>query len=119
MQSNEDCGYIDVRERHTTSYTTVLAEDTLAPLIEKLDLLEALQPQILCISWQMDRNYIIDYRIQKLIEAGNMVVCAGGNQDLPVIDITPVAVDGVIKVGGNLHNGFYQNWIDLYDITLQ
>ena len=36
----------------------------------------------------MDRNYIIDYRIQKLIEAGNMVVCAGGNQDLPVIDIT-------------------------------
>lgn len=118
MQSNEDCGYIDVYERHTTSYTTVLAEDTLAPLIEKLDLLEALQPQILCISWQMDRNYIIDYRIQKLIEAGNMVVCAGGNQDLPVIDITPVAVDGVIKVGGNLHNGFYQNWIDLYDITL-
>jgi len=118
MQNNNDCGYIDVYERHTTSYTTVLAEDTLAPLLEKLDLLAALTPQILCISWQMDRNYIVDFRIQKLIEAGNMVVCAGGNQDLPVIDITPVAVDGVIKVGGNLHNGFYQNWIDLYDVTI-
>ena len=118
MQNNNDCGYIDVYERHTTSYTTVLAEDTLAPLLEKLDLLAALTPQILCISWQMDRNYIVDFRIQKLIEAGNIVVCAGGNQDLPVIDITPVAVDGVVKVGGNLHNGFYQNWIDLYDVTI-
>ena len=44
MQSNEDCGYIDVRERHTTSYTTVLAEDTLAT-IEKLDPLEVSQPK--------------------------------------------------------------------------
>ena len=85
-----------------------VAEDTLAPLIEKLDLLEALKPQILCFSWQMDRNYIVDYRIQKLIEAGNMVVCAGGNQDLPVHDISPVAVDGTIKVGGNLHDGHFQ-----------
>tara|TARA_B100001939_G_C16940197_1_gene617990 strand:- start:1627 stop:2769 length:1143 start_codon:yes stop_codon:yes gene_type:complete len=118
MQNNNDCAYIDVYERHTTSYTTVLAEDTLAPLIEKLDLLEALKPQILCFSWQMDRNYIVDYRIQKLIEAGNMVVCAGGNQDLPVLDISPVAVEGVIKVGGNKHNGHYQNWIDLYDVTI-
>ena len=58
MQSNEDCAYIDVYERLTTSYTTVSHEDTLAPLIEKLDLLEALQPQLLCFSWQMDRNYI-------------------------------------------------------------
>lgn len=118
MQSNEDCAYIDVYERHTTSYTTVFAEDTLAPLIEKLDLLEALKPQILCFSWQMDRNYIVDYRIQKLIEAGNMVICAGGNQDLPVHDISPVAVDGVVKVGGNKLNGHYQNWIDIYDITV-
>jgi len=118
MQSNEDCAYIDVYERLTTSYTTVYAEDTLAPLLEKLDFLEALKPQILCFSWQMDRNYIVDYRIEKLIEAGNMVVCAGGNQDLPVHDISPVAVDGTIKVGGNLHDGHHQNWIDIYDVTV-
>ena len=118
MQSNEDCAYIDVYERLRTSYTTVYAEDTLAPLIEKLDLLEALKPQILCFSWQMDRNYIVDYRINKLIEAGNMVVCAGGNSDLPVHDISPVAVDGVVRVGGNKHNGYYQNWIDIYDVTV-
>ena len=97
MQSNEDCAYIDVYERHTTSYTTVLAEDTLAPLIEKLDLLEVQEPKILCFSWQMDRNYIVDYRIEQLLKAGHMIVCAGGNQDLPVMDISPVAVDGVIK----------------------
>ena len=77
MQSNEDCGYIDVRER-TTSYTTVLAEDTLAPH-RKTRSFRGPTTQILCISWQMDPNYIIDYRIPKLIEAGNMVVCAGGN----------------------------------------
>ena len=45
MQSNEDCGYIDVYERHTTSYTTVLAEDTLAPSQKNLDPLEVLQPK--------------------------------------------------------------------------
>ena len=118
MQSNEDCAYIDVYERLTTSYTTVTAEDTLAPIIEKLDLLEVQEPKILCFSWQMERNYILDYRITKLIEAGNMVVCAGGNQDLPVMDISPVAVDGVIKVGGNKHEGHYQNWIDIYDVTV-
>ena len=67
MQSNEDCAYIDVYERHTTSYTTVSPEDTLAPLIEKLDLLAVQEPKILCFSWQMDRNYIVDYRINKLI----------------------------------------------------
>ena len=118
MQSNEDCAYIDVYERLTTSYTTVTAEDTLAPIIEKLDLLEVQEPKILCFSWQMERNYILDYRITKLIEAGNMVVCAGGNQDLPVMDISPVAVDGVIRVGGNKHEGHYQNWIDIYDVTV-
>ena len=32
-------------------------------------------------------------------------------------DISPVAVDGVIRVGGNKHNGYYQNWIDIYDVT--
>ena len=118
MQSNEDCAYIDVYERHTTSYTTVSAEDTLAPLIEKLDLLAAQQPTLLCFSWQMDRNYIIDYRIEQLLKAGHMVVCAGGNNDLPVIDISPVAVDGVVRVGGYKHNGHYQNWIDIYDVTV-
>ena len=116
MQNNNDCGYIDVYERHTTSYTTVLAEDTLAPLIEKLDLLAVQEPKILCFSWQMDRNYIVDYRIEQLIKAGHLVVCAGGNKDLPIIDISPVAVDGVIRVGGNKHDGYYQNWIDIYDV---
>ena len=116
MQSNEDCAYIDVYERHTTSYTTVSAEDTLAPLIEKLDLLAVQEPKILCFSWQMDRNYIVDYRIEQLLKAGHMVVCAGGNKALPVIDITPVAVDGVVRVGGNKHDGYYQNWIDIYDV---
>ena len=79
MASNEDCAYIDVYERLTAPYTAVLTEDTLAPLIEKLDLLEGLPAQILCFSWQMDRNYIVDYRIEQLLKAGNLVVCAGGN----------------------------------------
>lgn len=117
MQNNEDCAYIDILERHTTSYTTVQAEDTLAPLVEKLDLLCLQDPHIVCFSWQMERNYIVDYRINKLLEAGFLVVCAGGNADLPVIDLSPVAVDGVIKVGGYKYNKFYQNWIDIYDVT--
>ena len=54
----------------------------------------------------MDPNYIVDYPIEQLLKAGHLVVCAGGNKDLPVIDISPVAVDGVIRVGGNKHNGY-------------
>ena len=118
MQSNNDCAYIDVYERLTASYTVLQAEDKLVHLIEKLDLLAITEPQIICISWQMDRNYIVDFRINELLKVGHKVVCAGGNQDLPVLDISPVAVDGVIRVGGNKHNGKYQNWIDLYDITV-
>jgi len=48
IQSNEDCAYIDVLERHTTSYTTVQAEDTLAPLIEKWTYY-AYKTRILCV----------------------------------------------------------------------
>ena len=118
MQNNEDCAYIDILERHTTSYTTVQAEDTLAPLVEKLDLLCLQDPHIVCFSWQMERNYILDYRINKLLEAGFLVVCAGGNADLPVIDLSPVAVDGVFRVGGDLHNGHYANWIVVYDFIV-
>ena len=118
MQSNDDCAYIDVLERLTTSYTVILAEDKLTHLIEKLDLLAMSEPQIVCISWQMDRNYIVDFRITELLKAGHTVVCAGGNHDLPVLDISPVAVDGVVRVGGFKHEGKFQNWIDLYDITV-
>jgi len=118
IQDNNDCAYIDVYERHTASYTTVLAEDTLAPIIEKLDLLQAQQPHIICFSWQMDRNYILDYRIEQLLKAGHLVVCAGGNRDLPVMDLSPVAVDGVIRVGGNLYQEHYQNWLDIYDVIV-
>ena len=118
MQNNEDIAYFGGLNAHTPSYTHVLLEDTLAPLIEKLDLLETQKPQILCFDWQIDRNYILDYRINQLIKAGNIVVCSGGNEDLPVLDLSPVAVDGVFRVGGNLHNGHYANWIDVYDFIV-
>jgi hypothetical protein len=118
MQSNTDMSYIDVYDAHTTSYTNVTTEDTLAPLIEKLDLLSMADPHIVCFSWTTDRNYILDYRVKKLLEAGFLVVCGGGNADLPIIDVSPVAVDGVIRVGGYKYEGHYQNWIDIYDVTV-
>jgi hypothetical protein len=118
MQSNADMPYIDVYEAHTTSYTNVTTEDTLAPLIEKLDLLSMTEPHIVCFSWTTDRNYILDYRVKKLLEAGFLIVCGGGNADLPITDVSPVAVDGVIRVGGNKYNGHYHNWIDIYDVTV-
>jgi len=115
MHNDADIAYIDVYERHTTSYTAVLPEDTLTPLLEKLDILEGQNPTIICFSWQIDRNYILDYRIQQLLKAGHLVVCGGGNQDLPLLDVSPVAVDGVLRVGGHKHKDFYQNWFDIYD----
>lgn len=118
MQSNTDMPYIDVYEAHTTSYTNIQIEDTLASMIEKLDLLTLSEPHIVCFSWTTDRNYILDYRIEKLLEAGFLVVCGGGNADLPVTDVSPVAVDGVIRVGGSKYKGHYQNWIDVYDVTV-
>ena len=74
MQSNNDCAYIDVYERLTASYTVLQAEDKLVHLIEKLDLLAITEPQIICISWQMDRNYIVDFRINELLKVGHKVV---------------------------------------------
>jgi len=118
MQNNQDVAYFGGLDAHTTSYTNVLKEDTLAPLIEKIDLLETQKPQIICFDWQIDRNYILDYRIAQLIKAGNIVVCSGGNEDLPLLDLSPVAVDGVFRVGGNLYNGHYANWIDVYDFIV-
>jgi len=118
MESNADVQYTSMYELHTTSYTSVTPENTLAPLIEKLDFLCTKDPHIICFSWQIPRNYILDYRINKLLEAGFLVVCAGGNSDLPITDVSPVAVDGVIRVGGHKYNGHYQNWIDIYDVTV-
>jgi len=118
MQSNTDLAYFGGLNAHTASYTHVLPESTLAPLIEKLDLLEAQNPQILCFDWQIDRNYILDFRIKQLVKAGNIVVCSGGNNDVPLLDLSPVAVDGVFKVGGHLYNNHYANWIDVYDFIV-
>ena len=39
MESNADVQYTSMYELHTTSYTSVSPENTLAPLIEKLDFL--------------------------------------------------------------------------------
>ena len=62
-------------------------QDTLA-IVEKLDLSGTRVPKY-CVLVGNDPNYIVDDPTEQLLKAGHLVVCAGGNKDLPVIDISP------------------------------
>ena len=118
MYDNNDCAYNGVYERRTGPYTTIHKADTIEQLLDSIDAICDSVPGVVCIDWQMDRNYLVDFRISELIRLGNTVVCSGGNDDLPVMDLSPIGVDGVLRVGGGKHNGKFQNWIDIYDITV-
>lgn len=118
MYENNDCAFKGVYKRFTGPYTTIHQTDTLEQLLERIDAVCDSSPSIVCIDWQMDRNYIVDFRISELLTLGHTVVCSGGNDDLPVMDLSPVGVDGVLRVGGGKHNGKFQNWIDIYDVTV-
>lgn len=65
-----------------------------------------LKSRIVNISWGIPRSSWLDAKVQSLMDAGVLVVCAAGNSGISVEDISPAGLDTVITVGS----------IDKYDI---
>jgi subtilisin family serine protease len=51
------------------------------------------------LSWAIPRNTFIESKINNLIAAGIIVVCASGNSGLPISDVTPAAMPNVFTIG--------------------
>lgn len=62
--------------------------------------------RIINISWGVARSAWLDSKIENLLNAGALVVCAAGNSGIDVENISPAGIDDVITVGS----------IDKYDI---
>ena len=62
--------------------------------------------RIVNMSWGVARSSWLDHKVQSMIDAGMVVVCAAGNSGISVEDITPAGLDTCITVGS----------IDKYDI---
>ena len=62
--------------------------------------------RIVNMSWGVARSAWLDHKVQSMIDAGMVVVCAAGNSGISVEDITPAGLDTCITVGS----------IDKYDI---
>lgn len=62
--------------------------------------------RVVNISWGVARSAWLDSKIQGLLDAGALVVCAAGNNGIDVENISPAGMDDVITVGS----------IDQYDI---
>jgi len=56
-------------------------------------------PSVVNMSWGIAKNSYIDSKIQVLLDAGIIVVAAAGNTGVPINDITPASIPGVITVG--------------------
>lgn len=108
---------ITVNEAFSDTYTTIQFKPCLDEVLEAIDELLTAEPTVVCFSWQIPRNFILEQRIEYLIENGHTVVCSGGNTKLPLLDLSPVATDGVIRVGADEHTG-KASWIDSYDYII-
>lgn len=67
------------------------------------------------LSWAIPRNTYIESKIQHLLDMGISVVCAAGNSGVPIGDVTPAAMDGVIVVGSYNPNFTPSNFSDYTD----
>lgn len=50
-------------------------------------------------SWTIDRNLLIESKIQQMIDAGILFVCAAGNSGMAIENVTPAAMGAVLTVG--------------------
>lgn len=100
-------------------FLNVIPDTNLWNIVNSLsDLCELNEKKKISFAWRTPRNYILDSLIERLVDNGHTIICSGGNEDLPVLDMSPVAVDGVIRVGGGKYKENYHNWIDMYDCII-
>lgn len=57
------------------------------------------QGAIVNCSWTIDKNILIENKIQHMIDSGIMFVCAAGNSGLPIDNTTPASMADVLTVG--------------------
>lgn len=112
-----DIEILDMYYAEPQDYIAIEPNSRLDEVLDTIDDVINQPPTIICFAWQTPRNYILDRRIELLLSAGHTVVCAGGQSKLPLLDLSPVAVDGVIKVGSNDTTG-KTNWYDCYDYII-
>lgn len=55
--------------------------------------------RVINMSWGIARSSWLDSKVESLLSAGALVVCAAGNQGISVEDISPAGIDDVITVG--------------------
>lgn len=50
-------------------------------------------------SWTIDKNLLIENKIQQMIDAGILFVCAAGNSGMPIDNATPASMNDVLTIG--------------------
>lgn len=116
--SSNELDVLSSYSTESTSCVCVFAKPLLDEVLEAIDDVLNMPPTVVCFPWQCPRNYIIDNRVQELIEHGHTVVCSGGQDKLPVLDLSPVGADNTLKVGSSDKTG-NTNWIDCYDYIVE
>ena len=51
------------------------------------------------LSWGIPKNSFIESKIQCLINAGLIIVVSSGNSGIPISDVTPASMSGVLTIG--------------------
>lgn len=54
---------------------------------------------IVNMSWGIPKNEYIENKIQAMVTAGLAVVCSAGNAGVPITDVTPASMPGVMTIG--------------------
>ena len=116
--SSNDITILSSYETDSTSCVCINSKSSLYEVLDAIDDTLNIPPTVICFPWQTPRNYLLDGRIQEIIDHGHTVVCAGGQDKLPLLDLSPVAVDGTIKVGSYDTTG-KTNWFDCYDYIVE
>lgn len=62
------------------------------------------EPAIVNLSWSVPKNTYIESKIDYMISLGMKVICAAGNSGMPIADVTPASMPGVVKVGAYNQN---------------
>ena len=57
------------------------------------------KPGIVNISWSIPKNSYVESKFQKLIDNNILVVCAAGNNGMPIQNVTPASMLDAITVG--------------------
>lgn len=61
--------------------------------------LEPARPAVLNLSWAIDKNLYVESKLATLMDMGVVVICAAGNNGIPIQNVTPASMASAITVG--------------------